>query len=109
MRQPALLAAIVLAAVAPTAIWSPAAADIYPRQFYADYVRTCAASEGLRQYGLALGFEICHCVVKWFEFKMTYKEFTEEYRKSERGQANKFDAAISEGGRFCEKLVTDPR
>jgi hypothetical protein len=104
MRKPALLAAVVLTAAA-----LPAAAEIYPRRFHDDYVRTCAASEGLRQYGLALSFEICHCVVKYLEFKLTYKEFNDEYKKSERGQANRFDAVLSEGGRFCEKLMAEPR
>jgi hypothetical protein len=105
MRNIVMSAAV--AAVAAAA--APAAAEIYPRQFHNDYVRVCAASEGLQQYGLALAFEICHCAVKFLEFRLTYQEMTEEFRKSERGQANRFDAVISEGGRFCEKLMSEPR
>jgi len=100
---------VFLAVATLLAVATPARSEVYPRQFHNDYVRVCATSEGLQQYGMALAFEICHCVVKFLEFRLTYQEMTDEFRKSERGQANRFDAVISEGGRFCEKLMSESR
>jgi glutathione S-transferase len=94
--------------IAAAAMAATAHAEIYPRQFSNDYVRTCAASQGLQQYDRALSAEICRCVVKFMEFKLPYAIMLEEFQKSEKGQRNRFDGVISEGGPFCEKLLTDP-
>ena len=99
-----ILAAAIMTAV-PGAV---ARAELFPKQFHDDYVRTCQASRGLEQYGRALAAEICHCVVKYLEFKFTYKQMLEENQKSEKSQRNRVDAVLTEGGRFCEKLMTDP-
>ncbi len=83
-------------------------AEIYPLQFHNDYVRTCMAAQGLQQYDRAVAAEICHCVVKFMEFKLPYRVMLGEFQKSEKGQRNRFDAVLAEGGPFCEKLMTDP-
>jgi hypothetical protein len=86
----------------------PGRAEIYPREFAVDYVRTCAAAEGLQQYDRATAAQICRCVVKFMEFKLPYKTMLEEFQKAEKGQRNRFDAVLREGGGFCEKLLTEP-
>ena len=103
-----LFAATALAAALALAAAGGARAEIYPKQFHNDYVRTCAAAEGLQQYGQALAAEICHCVVKYLEFRFTYKQMLDEFQKSEKNQRNRFDTTLTDGGRFCEKLMTDP-
>ena len=85
-----------------------ARAEIYPRAFSVDYVRTCMSAQGLQQYDRLLAAEICRCVVKYLEFKLPYRTMLEEFQKSEKGQRNRFDPALTEGGAFCEKLLTDP-
>jgi hypothetical protein len=86
----------------------PGRAEIYPREFAVDYVRTCTAAEGLQQYDRATAALICRCVVKFMEFKLPYKTMLEEFQKAEKGQRNRFDAVLREGGGFCEKLLTEP-
>ena len=102
----------ILGGVAAVAVLAAAAgtarAEIYPRQFHDDYVRTCLSAQGLQQYGRAVAAEICHCVVKFMEFKLPYRVMLEEFQKSEKGQRNRFDTVMAEGGPFCEKLMTDP-
>ncbi len=96
------------AAAAVLAAADMARAEIYPRQFHDDYVRTCMAAQGLQQYDRVVAAEICRCVVKFMEFKLPYRVMLEEFQKSEKGQRNRFDPVLTEGGPFCEKLMTDP-
>jgi len=102
----AAVAARLLAGIA--AGGGAAHAEVYPREFAVDYVRTCTAAQGLQQYDRATAVQICRCVVKYLEFKLPYKAMLEEFQKSEKGQRNRFDAALREGGGFCEKLLTEP-
>lgn len=97
-----------VAAVAVLASAGTLRAEIYPVQFQKDYVRTCMASQGLEQYDRGVAAEICRCVVKFMEFKLPYRVMLDEFQKSEKGQRNRFDAVLAEGGPFCEKLMTDP-
>lgn len=99
---------IIAAAIAGCWAAADSRAETYPYKFRADYVRVCTASEGLRQYDRAMAVDICHCVVKYLEFKLPYTQMLAEFEKSEKGRANKFDATLTEGGKFCEKLMTEP-